>query len=425
MPNPQLGEDRAKFDAAIDAAQASPEAKAKAKELWGQYHDNYLTGVRSTLETMETLPGVENYMGWRERMQKNSSFNHLSENEKAERYMEEQKGRSGFVKLLDTVGSNLIAGSHDLVAGIAGTAGLLTGSQTLSDYAAEKAGEANRSTAALQYTGSDGLLHNIVGGLARAAPGLAAAGATGGTVGGGAVAFVQGAGSTYTDLYQHGIDQGLKPEEAHRAAAGTAIASGAVSAALGKIMPGGAQALNNPATREAAKRSFGTVLKSALKGAAEEIPQEVIDGGFNHIATEMSKGKSFNEAATSYAEQFPQSALTAALLGGGVQAAGDQRTGGQQGGAGKPPATTRKNQRRALIMLAHGGLGPRDCTCPFYLPHPIFPPSEPNALRLMRRRGRAWRRCHAAAGCGRAAICHRLRSIRGMLQELCPDGLIM
>jgi len=76
-----------------------------------------------------------------------------------------------------------------------------------------------------------------------------------------------------------------------------------VSAALGKIMPGGAQALNNPATREAAKKSFGTVLKSALKGAAEEIPQEVIDGGFNHIATEMAKGKTFNEAATSYAEQ--------------------------------------------------------------------------------------------------------------------------
>lgn len=138
MPNPQLGADRAKFDAAIDAAQATPEAKAKAKELWGQYHDNYLTGVRSTLETMETLPGVENYMGWRERMQKDSSFNHLSENQKAERYMEEQKGRSGFVKLLDTVGRNLIAGSHDLVAGIAGTAGLLTGSQTLSDYAAEE-----------------------------------------------------------------------------------------------------------------------------------------------------------------------------------------------------------------------------------------------------------------------------------------------
>lgn len=339
MPNPQLGADRAKFDAAIDAAQATPEAKAKAKELWGQYHDNYLTGVRSTLETMQTLPGVENYMAWRERMQNESSdFNHLSENQKAEKYMEEQKGRPWYTKLADTIGSNLIAGSHDLVSGIAGTAGLLTGSQTLSDFAAEKAGEANRSTAALQYTGSDGLLHNIVGGLARAAPGLAAAAATGGAAGGTAMAFVQGAGSTYADLYQHGIDQGLKPEEAHRAAAGAAITSGAVSAALGKIMPGGAQALNNPATREAAKKSFGTVLKSALKGAAEEIPQEVIDGGFNHIATEMAKGKTFNEAATSYAEQFPQSALTAALLGGATQAAGDHRKGSGQDGAGKPPA---------------------------------------------------------------------------------------
>ncbi len=327
MPHPALGADRAKFDEAIASANGTPEAKAKARELWDQYHDNYLTNLRPALETMETLPGIENYSAWRDRMhQEDRRFGDLTENQKAEKYMAEQKDRNGLVKILDTVSSNLIAGSHDLVSRIVGTAGLLTGSQTLSEFAAEKAGQAHRSTAALQYTGNDGLLHNVIGGLSRALPGLAATAATGGAAGAATMAFVQGAGSTYTDLYQDGINKGLSPAEAHKAAAGPAIASGAVSAALGKIMPGGAQALNNPATRKA----FSTALKSFLKGAKDEVKEEVIDGAFNHIATEMSKGKTFQQAATSYAEQFPQSALTAALLGGGVQATADHRQGGDK-----------------------------------------------------------------------------------------------
>jgi hypothetical protein len=314
MPNPELGNDRAKFDEAIDASLGTKEAKEKAKGLWEKYHNNYLTNVRSALETMQTLPGVENYTAWRERMQKGEEFNHLTENQKAEKYMDEQKGRPWYTKLADNVSSNLLAGSHDLVAGIAGTAGLLTGSQTISDFAAEKAGHAEQSTAALQHTGNDGTVNNIVGGVVRAVPGMAAAAATGGTTGAAAVGFTQGAGSTYTDLYKHGIQQGLSPAKAHAAAFGTAIASGAVSAVLGKVFSGGANALNNPATREAAKKSFGTVMKSVLKGAADEIPQEVLDSGFNHIASEMNKGRTFQEATASYAEQFPQSALTVSAI---------------------------------------------------------------------------------------------------------------
>ncbi|MDI1313280.1 hypothetical protein [Prosthecobacter sp.] len=79
-------------------------------------------------------------------------------------------------------------------------------------------------------------------------------------------------------------------------------------------MPGGAQALNNPATRKA----FTTTITSFIKGGLKEIPQDAIDSAFNTIISEMNKGKTFNEAATSFAEQFPQNAFTAALLGGGV-----------------------------------------------------------------------------------------------------------
>jgi hypothetical protein len=327
MPNPELGGDRAKFDAAINGAIGSKEAKEKARGLWDKYHDNYLSNVRSTLETMEKLPGAENYTAWRERMHKEGKVSGLSENQKAEKYLAEQKGRPWYTKLADTVGSNFIAGSHDLVAGIAGTAGLLTGSQTASDFAAEKAGQAERSTAALQYTGSDGLLHNLVGGLARAAPGAAASAATGGAGGAAAMAFTQGAGGTYADLYKRHTDEGMTPEQAHQASFKAAAASGAVSAALSGIFPGGANALNNPAAREAAKKSFGSVMKSFLKGAADEVPQEVIDSGFSHMVSEMNKGKTAKEAAASFIEQLPETMATAGVMGGAVQAGADIREG--------------------------------------------------------------------------------------------------
>jgi hypothetical protein len=171
MPNPELGGDRAEFDQAIDGSLGTKEAKEKARGLWDKYHDNYLSNVRPSLETMPKIPGVENYIAWRERMQKEGAFNHLSENQKAERYMEEQKKRSGFVQFIDNLGSNLLAGSHDLVAGIAGTAGLLTGSKAASEFAAEKAEQAERTTAALQHTGNDGLVNNVIGGGGACAAG--------------------------------------------------------------------------------------------------------------------------------------------------------------------------------------------------------------------------------------------------------------
>ncbi len=143
LPHPELGSDRAKFDAAIEASSATPEAKAKARGLWDKYHDNYLTNARITLERMpkmpdakdylnmasplaqllpgtvtDQLPKVENYTAWRERLQEEGKLNDLTENQKAEKYMEEQKGRNGFVKLIDNIGSNLLAGSHDLVTAI-------------------------------------------------------------------------------------------------------------------------------------------------------------------------------------------------------------------------------------------------------------------------------------------------------------------
>ena len=173
---------------------------------------------------------------------------------------------------------------------------------------------------------------------------MAATAATGGSLGAtskvirilsnAATAFTQGAGSAYNEIYRNGIEQGLTHEQAHQAATGAAAASGAFSAALGQAFPGGAAALGTPAAREAAKKSFGTVMKSFLKGAADEVPQELMDSAFSTFATELGKGRSIEQAAASSLEQLPESALSAGILGGATHAGGHLRDGGHPGAEG-------------------------------------------------------------------------------------------
>ena len=328
--NPALGEDQAAFEKAIENTYSSPEAKAAARKLWPAYHDHWLNTARAQLETSQHLPGVENYQQWRERNQlegnlsvkdaKGNVTGFLTPNQAAQRYLDEMKARPGWRKLADNISTSLTAGGGQVVAGVLGAAalaqnsfqnltGLNVGGQAVSEAAADMARQNQALTQSHELTGTiDGLGGRVVSGVAQAVPGIGAAVATGGT-GGAALSFVQGAGSTYNDLYQHHINAGMSPEQAHSAAAGTAIASGAVSAVLGKVFSGGATALTNPAAREAAKKSFGTVMKSVLKGAADEIPQEVLDSGFNHITSEMNKGKAAHLPSKTRVAITPASAI--------------------------------------------------------------------------------------------------------------------
>ncbi len=357
--NPALGEDQATFDKAIQNTYSSPEAKEAARKMWPAYHDRWLNEATQTLKASKTLPGVQDYNEW---LTSNQLAGHFSEkrpdgsvrpytdNKKTQLYLDAMKARPGWRKLADNVSTSLTAGGGRVVSGVLGAealarnsfqslTGLDVGGQAYSDAAADMARQSQALTQSHELTGTiGGAGGRIISGVAQAVPAVGATVLSGGTAGAAAMGFIQGTGNTYTDLYQHHIDQGMTPQQAHRAAAGTAIATGAVSAALGRVFPGGSNALNNPAAREAAKKSFGTVVKSFLKGAADEVPQEMVDGAFSHIATEMNKGRTFQQAATSYAEQFRESAITSALLGGGIHAGASQH-----GGNAAPPPQAGKN----------------------------------------------------------------------------------
>jgi len=383
--NPALTDDKAKFEKAIQDSNASPEAKAAALKSWPAQHDAWLTRATDTLKASKTLPGVEDYNDW---LTKNTLAGHFSQklpdgsvrqytdNEKTQLYLDAMKNRSGVRKFMDNVSTSLVAGGGQVVSGLLGAEALVknsfqdltgvdVGGQAASEAAADMAQQNQALLQSHDLTGTiEGAGGRLVSNVVQAVPSIGVTVATGGTAGL-LVGAAQGAGSTYTDLLQYHIAQGATPEDAHKKAAGTAIASGAVSLALGKIMPGGSQALNNPATREAAQKAFSATVKSAIKGGAEEFSQEAIDGAFNHITSEINKGKTFNEAATSYAEQFPQSALTSALLGGGVQAMADKKNG-----SAPTPQSTLPQQPAQVAQPAHS-----QQTSPAQQPAPANPPA--------------------------------------------------
>ena len=351
--NPALTDDRAKFEKAIQDSSASPEAKAAALKTWPAQHDAWLTQATHTLKASKTLPGVEDYNAW---LTKNTLAGHFSQkmpdgsvrpytdNEKTQLYLDAMKNRSGVRKFMDNVSTSLVAGGGQVVSGLLGAAalagntfqditGVNVGGQAASEAAAGMAAQNQALLQPHELTGTvAGTKSRFLSNLIQAVPSVGAAIATGGTAGL-ILGAAQSAGGTYTDLLQNHIMAGDSIEAAHKKAAGTAIASGAVGLALSKLMPGGAQALNNPAT----KKAFSSAVKSFAKGGAEEISQEAIEEGFTHIASEMNKGKTFNEAATSFAEQFPQSALTSALLGGGIETAADHRQTGDPTPQQLPP----------------------------------------------------------------------------------------
>jgi hypothetical protein len=167
-----------------------------------------------------------------------------------------------------------------------------------------------------------------------------------------ATAFTQTAGTTYADLYKHHRELGLSHEAASQKAAGASMVSGAVSAALGGISLGGAQALSNPATREVAKKSFGEAMKTFLKGSGKEMTQEALDSGVNTIASEMNKGKTLKAAVATAFEQLPETLTTAGVMGGGVETAahlihGTQWDHHDSASAAAPPAPAPGGQGEA------------------------------------------------------------------------------
>jgi hypothetical protein len=352
MPNPELGASREKFDTAIEAAIGTDEAKARAKALWPQYREAWLDTARATLETQTTLPGVQSYQQWRESRLAKGEFADMTENQIAERYIGEMEKRHPLRKFMDVVTSNLMAGSHDILTAIYGTAGVLFGaadkargdttmraSKTLSEMAAAKAAESQRLTEAQSIEGAGGLGYGIAGQAARMAPGAVATMATGNMTGAMIAGAMQTGGMTYADAYQSRIKEGSTHEEAWAQAAPASVAAGAMTAALTRAFPGGVTALNNAANRDILTKSIQQAIRTfaasatsmgraAVKGFVDEVPQEILDEAFSQFAQGQAEGRAPNEVVSEFLTGLPELIGAAGLMGAGGEVIAARRSGG-------------------------------------------------------------------------------------------------
>lgn len=285
LPNPKLWEAEGEFLEAIDAADASPEAKKNAKEMWGDYHALWVRGVMAKLETMEKIPGMETFQEWRQRKYQAETFKigQQTEEQIAETYMNEQKNRNWLARLGDNVVSSFMGGAHALVASGVGALAAVTGLEPLSEYAAEKSRQAERSTQVLEHTGNRSIAARLISGAARTLPALGtmvvpnpwAAALVGASLGG---------GGTYADVYSHRTTElGEVHEQADKTAGLTAAGRAAVSlglsrgldkafGSLNKVLgvPGAKMTrplLDTPQTREALRGPLMAELKQMLQTA--------------------------------------------------------------------------------------------------------------------------------------------------------------
>lgn len=369
IPNPEILGDRVLFDAALAATRFLPQEKERLRARWEQYHLAWLAQVRPALETMETLPGVENYMQWQERKREAGELGGKSDEEIADLYLTEQRQRPGWISLLDNISSNLLAGAHDLVGGLAGTIAFISGSKMMAEYSAGKSAEAQRTTGALQHTGNGGFVDDVIGGVARALPGL-----VGGVASGGTLSIAQGVGGAYTDVYAHHIANGMPHEQAAQAASRAAILSGVISAVVSKIpgmrATGGTGQITADAMRAELQTALRAVVSAAARkgvrmtqGAAEGMAEEFIEGALQHFNTGLHKGVPLEQLAREYLDQLPQSLATSGAMGGGHAGLGrnSQRPGGGQGippGSSIPDTATPGMQRQPgapRLQFSQGG----------------------------------------------------------------------
>lgn len=348
--NPALGADQAEFDAAIKAAPASKEGKEAARKMWPAYHEAWLEKARETLSGADTVPGVEGYNDWVHRnieagwlTKPDGSL--MSQNEQTQKYVDAMKGRGNFRKLLDNVGSSLLAGSHDIMTAIYGTGAVLTGageklftgdagqiSELFSTVGAEKSAQSERLMQAKGMEGTDTMLGSkLLGGAisqtARILPGMAPTMATGSMGGAMLAGAMQTGGMQYADTYRTLIDQGYDHAEAWAKAAPAATYSGVMTAILTKAFPGGITALNNKANQAVLRQSVGDALKSyasgsaramhaIARGALDEIPQETMDEFNSQMSQAMVEGKNPKQAVASFIANLPELIISTGIAGG-------------------------------------------------------------------------------------------------------------
>ncbi len=393
--NPRFTMDSARYAQAVQAAEATPEAKAKAIEQLPELQLQQAASMVGMLKDMPDIPGIPSFEKWRKATKPGGS-----EAEQARDYLQHMQARGFWSKLTDTTARNLIGGLADIGVQATGAAAALTGSQGLSEAAADYSGRVSRALAPLEAEGANAsLAASIVGQTARLAGPVAATifltrGLGGGMATASALSGLQTAGAQYADTYNQLRQQGESHAEAWKQTApyalGSGLASALITAAGGKI--GTNVLLKTAAEKEAAavksaaqgfwKHALSNIPKQALGETAEELPDELISQVSEYLATH--KDPSHKELAQHLGQFFADSPafLGSIMLMGGAAGAHESYTDTHPAAQSSTVAHEGAEAENATAGLPHPANRPEtiaaawDAVENLHLSHPHLSPQE-------------------------------------------------
>ena len=333
--NPSNLLDPEAYDAAVDAMDTTPEAKARAKAMRADL------AVPVAEEAYNNLRKNSDFAAW---LDENTTGTPLERMEKFNAEMKE--GGALNASLMKFFGS-----AAGLPSGWLGTVAGLTGSDKALEYArfwqdraqaySTAAGEAGKGT---NMAGR--FIASVAGGLPSVMESMAAGGVARRVLGSGAVALgvaatdamAQSGGNTYVEAVDAYLQQGLSPEEAKAKAAAPAIASGLVTGVLTALGGGGVESLLRTEGRELAKSAIKRGLKSivareVVEGTSEEALEEWSDQLLQGVIAQVSYNP--NKPMEQVLAEAVEAGLVGGVLGGGVS--GIRAYGDAKNGEASPP----------------------------------------------------------------------------------------
>jgi len=335
--DPSLLLDKDKYRAAIAESEASPEAKARAMADFATKRKRFADEALRTLRIAgeSPIPGAQDFPSWE--ASQPEEVRRLTPEDKALQYMREMQDRGSIRKLTSAVGTGLLQGGTDIASQGLGVAAMIANSGKLAEEAATVAEgaqtleEVQKLEGDKQATGA-----TTLGGAARLVPPMAATIAPAALTGGAGLgvssllAGAQTAGAQFPNTYTELRKQGMSEQDALNASRNSAITSGLITAGLtaafGKT--GAEAALGAGAGgKELVKSRLAAAIKAVPKGAAAEIPEELIDEMASQVIEQrtIDPTKPVSQIVDEFAATAPDLAMQIALLGGVGGAVGAYR----------------------------------------------------------------------------------------------------
>ena len=283
---PQKAMDEVEWNSAVDATNATPEKKAKAKAHRLKVRDQLAGKIEFSLAAVD--PEWEKWSAGMAGEMKDASVG-----EKVERFIKWRKASgakmSAIDRAVDQNAASFVKQFFGLIGGITNIG--------MMKEAAATAGEIEQANAtvraAIGGAGATGFAVDLFGGLAPtiafsplarlATTNLGAMRLMAG------IGAAQGYGGKYADASAAYSEQGLSDRDAHMKAQLPALVSALTTYALARMMPGGVESIAQiNSAKAAAKTAYGKWAGPLLADVSDETREEIVQAGVDEVVAKFT-----------------------------------------------------------------------------------------------------------------------------------------